>query len=301
MGPTASGKTDIAVELVRRLPLEIISVDSAMIYRGMDIGTAKPASEILKIAPHRLIDIRDPSESYSCAEFCKDAKREIKSILNKQRIPLLVGGTMFYFHSLQRGLSILPSADQAIREKLKERIEKEGIQSLYTCLKKYDPLSAQRLHPNDTQRIQRALEIYELTGQPFSAWQTHLEAYAEPSWNWVNIVLWPVDRALLHRRIQLRFHAMIEKGWIEEVKRLYDRPDLNLETPALRTVGYRQLLQYLAGYYDCSTAIEKGIAATRQLAKRQLTWLRSWSVNYKATVETLQGCDDILKFLEKTL
>lgn len=275
MGPTASGKTQLAVQLVQRFPMEIISVDSAMVYREMNIGTAKPDAQILKIAPHRLIDIRDPSEPYSAAQFCEDAVREIKDIFAKGKIPLLVGGTMLYFRALQEGLSELPSADPLIRAKLNKEAEQSGWPALHERLAKIDPVAAKRIHSNDSQRIQRALEVYEISGKSLTFWQQEKPSLLE-NFDIINFAVAPLDRAILHERIALRFKQMLKEGLIEEVKRLFERGDLNLQMPSMRSVGYRQVWEYLLGNLTYEEMQEKGVVATRQLAKRQLTWLRSW-------------------------
>lgn len=275
MGPTASGKTQLAVELVKQFPFEIISVDSAMVYRGMNIGTAKPSEAILKIAPHHLIDIRDPAEAYSAAQFCEDASRLIEIILSKKKIPLLVGGTMLYFRALQNGLSDLPSADPALRIHLRHEGEQKGWPHLHERLVLIDPVAAQRIHPHDSQRIQRALEIYELTGKNMTTWQ--LENKELPSsYQIYNLAVMPKDRAILHERIAKRFAEMLEAGLVDEVRQLFARNDLTLDTPAIRSVGYRQVWEYLLGQLSYQEMQERGVIATRQLAKRQLTWLRSW-------------------------
>jgi tRNA dimethylallyltransferase len=275
MGPTASGKTQLAVHLVQRFPMEIINVDSAMVYRGMDIGTAKPEADILKIAPHRLIDIRDPSEPYSAAQFCEDAVREIEDILAHGKIPLLVGGTMLYFRALQQGLSDMPSANPEVRAALKLEGEKHGLSALHERLKKIDPVAAQRIHANDAQRLQRALEVYELTGKNLTTWQQENRTLPE-HFQMINLALIPEDRKVLHERIALRFQKMLDDGFVDEVKKLVARGDLTLEMPSMRSVGYRQVWEFLLGNYSFDEMVEKGIIATRQLAKRQMTWLRSW-------------------------
>jgi len=275
MGPTASGKTDLALQLVQEFPFEIISVDSAMVYRGMDIGAAKPSIEELKIAPHRLIDIRDPAEPYSAADFCHDAKREIAAIQAQGRIPLLVGGTMLYFKALQQGLSSLPAADEAVRQQILQEAEKVGWEALHEKLMQVDPESAKRIHPNDPQRLQRALEIYYITGKPMTA--HFAKNNDEGNDEFYNLGLLPNDRKWLHERIALRFHQMLENGFLDEVKKLFARHDLHEALPALRAVGYRQAWAHLKGEITYQEMIEQGIAATRQLAKRQITWLRSWS------------------------
>ena len=273
MGPTASGKTDLAVKLVEQLPLEIISVDSAMVYKGMDIGTAKPDAEILHRAPHRLIDFLDPIEPYSAARFCEDALREVEAITRAGKTPLLVGGTMLYFRSLLQGLNDLPAADNELRVALATEAGAIGWREMHRQLAEVDPEAAVRIHPNDPQRISRALEVYRLTGIPLSQWvkqPTRVLPYRP-----ILLGLVPSDRGILHERIARRFEQMLKNGLVEEVNRLYQRGDLTVAKPAIRAVGYRQVWQYLAGELDYQSMQEKGIVATRQLAKRQLTWLRS--------------------------
>ncbi len=277
LGPTASGKTELAVELVRRFPCDIISVDSAMVYRGMDIGTAKPGPDILAQAPHRLIDILDPAVAYSAAQFRADARREIAAIHAAGRIPLLVGGTMLYFHALQHGLSALPSADAGVRAAIDAEARERGWDALHQRLAEVDPIAATRIHPNDPQRIQRALEVYQLTGRPLSAFFTSQTANpAVPAWPGtpIKLVMAPGDRTAMRRRIETRFNEMLERGLIREVEALYQRGDLNRELPSIRSVGYRQVWDYLSGELPYSAMIERAAIATRQLAKRQLTWLR---------------------------
>lgn len=274
MGPTASGKTELAMELVRALPCEIISVDSALIYREMNIGTAKPDAAELQAAPHRLIDILDPDESYSAARFREDALREMAEISGRGKIPLLVGGTMLYFRALQYGLSDLPDADSRLRERLEQEAAEQGWEALHRRLSAVDPESAARIHPNDPQRIGRALEVYELTGRPLSQLQQRDGSEALP-YRVVKLARAPRDRAELHRRIELRFYRMLEQGFEQEVRGLLARWGLDPEMPAMRCVGYRQMLGYIRGEYDRQEMIDRGIAATRQLAKRQFTWLRA--------------------------
>ena len=275
MGPTASGKTQLAVDLVQHFPMDIISVDSALVYRGMDIGSAKPTPDVLEVAPHRLLDIRDPADAYSAAAFCSDARYEIQQVIQNGKIPLLVGGTMLYFCALQLGLSELPSADEALRLRLTEEGSSIGWPAMHKRLAAVDTLAAERIHPNDAQRIQRALEVYELTGKPLSAF--HAEDTPPLSeYKVCNIAVSPEDRAVLHDRIALRFTQMLERGFLEEVKKLHARNDLTLDTPAIRSVGYRQVWEYLDGKISYEEMRERGIIATRQLAKRQLTWLRHW-------------------------
>lgn len=275
MGPTASGKTDAAVRLVQERQCEIISVDSAMIYRGMDIGTAKPDAKILALAPHHLIDICDPTESYSAAQFREDALRLMAEISTAGRTPLLVGGTMLYFKALEEGLSPLPSADADVRKALQNEEAEQGLVSMHQRLAQVDPEAAARIHINDPQRIHRALEVYEISGKSMS--QLHAEQQGEAlPYSLRKIALAPVDRSILHQRIEQRFMQMLEQGFVAEVEKLYQRGDLNEQMPSIRCVGYRQVWHYLQGQYDYDTMVEKGIAATRQLAKRQMTWLRSY-------------------------
>lgn len=275
MGPTASGKTPLAVDIVQHFPCEIISVDSAMIYRDMDIGTAKPTPDILQIAPHRLINILDPSEAYSAGQFRQDALREIDDIIAHGKIPLLVGGTMLYFRVLQQGIAALPQADVTLRTAFQARIETEGLAALYAELERVDPEAASRIHQHDTQRIQRALEVFQLTGKTI----THLQQAATHPLSGYDIhyfAIAPTERKQLHERIALRFQHMLELGFIAEVQSLYQRGDLSADLPSIRSVGYRQAWSYLAGEISYETMCEQAIAATRQLAKRQLTWLRTW-------------------------
>ena len=286
MGPTASGKTDLAVALVEALPLEVISVDSALVYRGMDIGTAKPDAEILARAPHRLIDFLDPAEAYSAAQFRADALREIEAVLVAGRAPLLVGGTMLYYRALQYGLSDLPSADPEVRARLDAWAARDGWGALHDRLREVDPVAAERIHPNDPQRLQRALEVFELTGRPLSDFHQAGRAGDFP-YRLLKLGLVPADRARLHERIARRFELMLEAGLVAEVRALRARGDLDLGMPSMRSVGYRQVWEYLDGNYDYETMVRKGVAATRQLAKRQLTWLRSEQDVETLTIENL--------------
>ncbi len=274
MGPTASGKTALAVSLVERFPLEIISVDSALVYRGMDIGTAKPDAATLARAPHHLLDIRDPTEAYSAAAFCDDARRLMADIVARGKVPLLVGGTMLYFRALLQGLDDLPRADAALRKKLEAEAAARGWPALHAELAAVDPVTAARLAPNDSQRIGRALEIFRLTGKPMSAQLDR--AQSELPYRVLQLALIPSDRAVLHQRIAARFDAMLAEGLLEEVKTLRRSYALTPDLPAMRAVGYRQAWACLDGEIDSKELREQGIAATRQLAKRQLTWLRSW-------------------------
>ncbi|MDP2784203.1 MAG: tRNA (adenosine(37)-N6)-dimethylallyltransferase MiaA [Sulfurimicrobium sp.] len=273
MGPTASGKTGVAVELVRHLPVEVVSVDSALVYRDMDIGTAKPDAATLAVAPHHLIDVIDPTQSYSAARFRSDALRLMAEISARGNIPLLVGGTMLYFRALQHGLSDLPQADPALRAELEERARENGWPALHRELGRLDPVTAARLEPADAQRIQRALEVCLLTGRPMSDLLAQ-EKVGDLPYRLMPLALVPSDRAVLHQRIALRFDTMLEQGLVEEVQALRARYALTPNLPSMRCVGYRQAWQYLDGEMDFATLRDKGIFATRQLAKRQLTWLR---------------------------
>jgi tRNA dimethylallyltransferase len=301
MGPTASGKTDLAVALVETLPMDIISVDSVMVYRGMDIGSAKPDAGTLARAPHRLIDICDPAEPYSAARFRDDAMREMAEITAQGRIPLLVGGTMLYFRALLNGLSTLPSADADIRTRLEAEAEVDGWASLHRRLAEVDPEAAARIHPNDPQRLQRALEVYELTGTPLSELQRSQQADQPLPYRIVKLAVAPADRTILHERIAQRYELMLQNGLIDEVEALRKRGDLHQDMPALRAVGYRQVWEYLSGSLNYTEMVERGIIATRQLAKRQFTWLRS-----ETELTLLDSLDrrlreTALKFIEQAL
>ena len=274
MGPTASGKTAAALEIARRLPCEIISVDSALVYRGMDIGTAKPNPQELAAAPHHLIDIIDPADAYSAMQFRQDALRLAEEISARGKLPLLVGGTMLYFKVLRDGLDELPQADPALRAQLDEEAARLGMPAMHAKLAALDPATAERLKPNDSQRIQRALEITLLTGQPMSSLLSQKAPEPLP-FELLPLALEPSDRAVLHQRIALRFDQMLGGGLLKEVEALRARGDLHPGLPSIRCVGYRQAWEYLDGLIDDAAMREKGIAATRQLAKRQLTWLRS--------------------------
>jgi len=304
MGPTASGKTDLAMALCDRLPCEIISVDSAMIYRGMDIGTAKPTAAELARAPHRLIDICDPAETYSAADFRRDALAAMAEITAAGRIPLLVGGTMMYFKALIHGMSGLPSASSDVRRALEQEAEERGWEALHEELQSLDPIAAERIHPNNRQRLMRALEVLRLTGKPISEfWKAESGPGEQPAlveqsvdvkdytyftrwqadetsslpYTVTQLAMMPPERRVLHERIRLRFLKMLEAGFLDEVRALMLREDLNPDLPSMRCVGYRQAWSYLSGEDDYETFVSKGVAATRQLAKRQLTWLRKWS------------------------
>ncbi|QCU90318.1 tRNA (adenosine(37)-N6)-dimethylallyltransferase MiaA [Thiomicrorhabdus sediminis] len=275
MGPTASGKTQLAMLLAKQLPVEIISVDSALIYRQMDIGTAKPSAAELVAVPHHLINTHDASESYSASEFVDDVKRLVDEIYQRNRLPLLVGGTMMYFNALQQGMSDLPSADESVREGL-QRQWQENPQSLHQRLQQVDPESAERIHPNDPQRLIRAIEVYEVTGKSLTEFRRQPKK-GLPDFTLLKVALIPEDRANLHKQIEKRFLAMLENGFLQEVKALYERGDLNADMTSIRSVGYRQAWSFIEAEYDYETFIHKGVVATRQLAKRQLTWLRKES------------------------
>jgi tRNA dimethylallyltransferase len=275
LGPTASGKTAAALALAEREPIEIVSVDSALVYRDMDIGTAKPSPSELASVPHHLVDIVDPADAYSAAEFHDDALRLIGDILARGRRPVLVGGTMLYYKALTTGLNDLPAADPELRARLDADAERDGWPAMHARLAEIDPVTAARLPPNDSQRIQRALEIYLLSGKPMSALLDAPRPASQTAYRFVPIALEPSDRAVLHERIARRFDAMLALGLIDEVERLKARGDLDTSMPSMRCVGYRQVWEYLDGETDRATMRDKGIFATRQLCKRQLTWLRS--------------------------
>lgn len=319
MGPTAAGKTDLAIELCERLPCDIISVDSAMIYRRMDIGTAKPSADELARAPHRLIDICDPAETYSAADFRRDALVEMGDITSRGRIPLLVGGTMMYYKALLHGMANLPSADPELRARLEARARDEGWSALHEELKQRDPVAATAIHPNNRQRLLRALEVVYISGKPISeAWsatgdqegstaeagdfpyRTRWQADAPGGlpYTVVQYAIAPTDRAVLHHRIQQRFEKMLELGFVDEVRALYNRNDLHPDLPSIRCVGYRQAWSWLDGETDYETFVAKGIAATRQLAKRQLTWLRKWSDVHWLDSESTGSASSALKILQ---
>jgi len=278
MGPTACGKTRIAVELAQEGPFELISVDSALVYRGLDIGSGKPDAAMLAKAPHRLVDIRDPADPYSAASFREDALREIHAIVAAGRIPLLVGGTMLYFKALRDGLAPMPGADPAVRRNIEALAQAEGWAAVHARLARVDPQAAARIHPTDPQRLQRALEVYETTGRPLSALHAEREAAGgdDLPCQLIFVGLWPRERGRLHALIAERFHAMLTAGLVDEVKALRARADLHPDLPALRSVGYRQVWEHLAGEYDHETMVDRAVAATRQLAKRQLSWMRGW-------------------------
>ncbi|WP_170252765.1 tRNA (adenosine(37)-N6)-dimethylallyltransferase MiaA [Colwellia echini] len=296
MGPTASGKTALAMALQEALPCDIVSVDSALIYREMDIGTAKPTKKELALYPHRLIDLRDPTESYSAADFCRDALAEIAEIRSNNRIPLLVGGTMMYFKSLIEGISPLPTADPEIREAIEKEASTQGWQAMHDQLAEIDPISAERIHPNDPQRITRALEVYRLTCNTLTQ-LTQIKG-AKLDGNVLQLAITPKERSTLHDRIALRYQQMIDQGFEQEVVKLKERGDLNENLPSIRCVGYRQMWQYLEGEFDHDEMIFRGICATRQLAKRQLTWLRNWPDLHWLTTDDNTNLAQVLSLLE---
>ncbi|HHH0519490.1 TPA: tRNA (adenosine(37)-N6)-dimethylallyltransferase MiaA [Yersinia enterocolitica] len=294
MGPTASGKTALSIALRQRLPVELVSVDSALIYRGMDIGTAKPSAEELALAPHRLIDIRDPAESYSAADFRKDALKEMADITAAGRIPLLVGGTMLYFKALLDGLSPLPSADPQVRQRIEQQAAELGWEALHQQLAEIDPVAAARIHPNDPQRLSRALEVFFISGKTLTE-LTKISGETLP-YRVHQFAIAPVSRELLHQRIELRFHQMLDAGFETEARALFDRGDLHTDMPAIRCVGYRQMWSYLSGEIDYDEMVYRGICATRQLAKRQMTWLRGWgSVQWLDSDKPGEALDSVLQ------
>lgn len=293
-GPTASGKTAAALALARVLPIEIISVDSALVYRGMDIGTAKPSAAERAAVPHHLIDLIDPTEAYSAAQFVADATRLVNEIRSRGRLPVLVGGTLLYFKALFDGMDALPAADAQVRARIDARAAQCGWPALHAELARVDPVTAARLSPNDSQRIQRALEVWELSGRPLSQWHTGRTSPAARERPRL-IALEPTDRTWLHRRIAERFHAMLDAGLIDEVRALRARGDLSLAQPSMRCVGYRQVWEMLDGLHPPDTLAERGIAATRQLAKRQLTWLRSMPWRETVACDRTDALDHVVQ------
>ncbi|QOR39622.1 tRNA (adenosine(37)-N6)-dimethylallyltransferase MiaA [Billgrantia diversa] len=299
MGPTAAGKTDLAIALHERLDCELISMDSAMVYRGMDIGSAKPSPQELARAPHRLIDIRDPAEPYSAADFREDARREMRRITAAGRIPLLVGGTMMYAKRLLEGVANLPAADPAIRAELAREVEGSGLAGLHAELARVDPESARRIHPNDPQRLMRALEVYRSSGTTLTELWKRQQPETFP-WEVLSIGLAPFDRVVLHERIAARFEVMLNAGLIAEVETLRARRDLHPRLPSMKSVGYRQVWEYLDGQGDLEQLRHRTIVATRQLAKRQLTWLRSWPGLHWVDSLSRTALDDVLKFVRES-
>ncbi|QGZ29871.1 tRNA (adenosine(37)-N6)-dimethylallyltransferase MiaA [Stutzerimonas stutzeri] len=308
MGPTAAGKTDLAIELARQLPCDLISVDSALVYRGMDIGTAKPSAEVLRAFPHRLIDIRDPAQSYSAADFVEDALAAMAQSTAAGRIPLLVGGTMLYFKALSEGLADMPAADVAVRAELEAQARVQGLASLHRQLAEVDPESALRIHPNDPQRLVRALEVYRVSGISMSEHRARQRLQKAGAGTPDGLVLpytvaqlsvAPAQRHVLHQRIEQRFVAMVEQGFVEEVEALRRRSDLHPELPSMRAVGYRQVWNYLDGACSREEMVQRGVIATRQLAKRQLTWLRGWEGVHWLESSACDNLPRALKYLER--
>ena len=295
MGPTASGKTALAMALQEALPCDIVSVDSALIYRDMNIGTAKPSKAELAQYPHRLMDLRDASESYSAADFCRDALAEIADIRSNNRIPLLVGGTMMYFKSLIEGISPLPTANAEIRQEIEREALVKGWQAMHDQLAEIDPVSALRIHPNDPQRLTRALEVYRLTSNTLTQ-LTQIKG-AKLGGDVLQLAITPQERSTLHERIALRYQQMIAMGFEQEVIKLKSRGDLHQDLPAIRCVGYRQMWQYLDGEFDHDEMIFRGVCATRQLAKRQLTWLRNWPDLHWLTTDDNTNLAQVLSLL----
>ena len=296
MGPTASGKTALAMALQEALPCDIVSVDSALIYCDMDIGTAKPTAAELAQYPHRLINLRDASESYSAADFCHDALAQIAEIRSNNRIPLLVGGTMMYFKSLIEGISPLPTANAEIRKEIEAEALAQSWQKMHDQLAEIDPISAERIHPNDPQRITRALEVHRLTGNTLTQ-LTQIKG-AKLAGNVLQLAIAPKERSTLHERIEMRFEQMIESGFEQEVIKLKSRNDLHQDLPSIRCVGYRQMWQYLEGEFDHDEMIFRGVCATRQLAKRQLTWLRNWPDLHWLTTDDKTNLAQVLSLLD---
>lgn len=300
MGPTASGKSDLALKICDHFNSEIISVDSAMVYQGMDIGTAKPTDNILKKYPHHLINIKAANENYSVAQFLNDAMDALEKILTRQKLPLFVGGTMMYFNILQKGLVNLPSANPAIRLKITAHAHQFGWEKCHEQLMRVDPISAHRIHPHDPQRLLRALEVYELTGKPMSLLTLNPISPLE-KYNVVTLAIAPHERATLHQHIAKRFYQMLEMGFIEEVNYFYQRDDMHADLSSMRSVGYRQVWEYLDAAINYDEMIEKSVAATRQLAKRQLTWLRHWQSLQWFDSNSPKLVNDIIQVIAKTI
>ena len=300
MGPTASGKTSLAIDLVQQHPMQIVSVDSAQIYRQMDIGTGKPEQEILEVAPHRLIDFVDPAVPYSASQFRTDAFREIDEILDSGDTPLLVGGTMLYFRVLRDGLADMPHANPEVRREIENLAQEQGWEAVHRQLALVDPESAARIHPNDPQRIQRALEVYRVSGETMRSLHTQMQAKQEARlpYNLHFFAIQPADRGALHAQIEARFRQMLEQGLVDEVQALRSRGDLTQQLPSIKSVGYRQVWQYLEGEIDYDGMLEKSIIATRQLAKRQLTWLRSWPSLQSLSDSSAQSVQRVLKYTD---
>ena len=300
MGPTASGKTDLAIALCEQFPCDIISVDSALVYRGMDIGTAKPDAETLNRAPHELIDIRDPEDSYSAGDFVRDARQAIAASFANNRVPLLAGGTMMYFRALTQGIADLPAADKDIREQINLQAQRDGWPAVHAELAKVDPQAAARLNPNDSQRIQRAIEVFRVSGKPLSTWQSEASIDSDNT-EFIKIALQIEPREYLHQRIEQRLDGMIVDGFEAEVHRLRERPQLKRESTAMRSVGYRQFWSYLEGDYSVEEARDRSLYATRQLAKRQLTWLRSEKAVFSVAALEASASATISSYLAQQL
>lgn len=299
MGPTAIGKTDLACMLSDEFPFELVNVDSSLVYKELNIGAAKPDAPQLLKYPHHLLNICDLNHRYSVAQFCEDATAICHDILSRGHIPLLVGGTMMYFHAFEQGLANLPEASETIRSKVKTHLQEHGLLSMHEELKSFDPISATRIHPHDQQRLIRAFEIYWQSGQP---WSSFLQKSAhQQAFNIHHLTLFPQPRSWLHERIALRFHQMIEQGFLDEVLSILNTSLIDLEHPALRSVGYRQAIMYLKGELDDTIWIEKGIAATRQLAKRQMTWLRSFENRHDFFVPNENIFKEIVACIQKIL
>tara|TARA_B110000444_G_C18796847_1_gene575343 strand:+ start:341 stop:1255 length:915 start_codon:yes stop_codon:yes gene_type:complete len=300
MGPTASGKTSLAVDLVQQHPLQIVSVDSAQIYQEMNIGTGKPEQEVLDVAPHRLIDFIDPSVLYSASQFRTDAFREIDEILDVGDMPLLVGGTMLYFRVLRDGLADMPHANPEVRSEIEKLAKEQGWEAVHQQLAAVDPDSAARIHPNDPQRIQRALEIYRVSGETMTSLHAQMQTKQEAMlpYNLHFFAIQPEDRGVLHSQIETRFRQMLSQGLVDEVQALRSRGDLNHQLPSIKSVGYRQVWQYLDGEIEYDDMVERSIIATRQLAKRQLTWLRSWPSLQSLSDSSHQSVQRVLKYVD---
>ena len=300
MGPTASGKTSLALDLVQQHPFQIVSVDSAQIYQQMDIGTGKPQKGVLDIAPHRLIDFIDPAVPYSASQFRTDAFREIDEILEFGDTPLLVGGTMLYFRVLRDGLADMPHADPEVRAEIERLAQEQGWKAVHQQLVAVDPDSAARIHPNDPQRTQRALEVYRVSGKTMTSFHAEMQAQQEAllPYNLHFFAIQPEDRGVLHGQIETRFGQMLNEGLVDEVQALRSRGDLNHQFPSIKSVGYRQVWQYLDGEIDYDGMVEKSIIATRQLAKRQLTWLRSWPSLQSLSNSSTQSAQHVLKYMD---
>ncbi|MDP1932880.1 MAG: tRNA (adenosine(37)-N6)-dimethylallyltransferase MiaA [Gammaproteobacteria bacterium] len=302
LGPTASGKTSLAIDVVQRLPCEIINVDSVQVFREMNIGTGKPDTQTLLQAPHRLIDILDPAQAYSVSQFRDDALREMANIRDSGKVPLLVGGTMLYFKALRDGLANMPAADESVRAKILQLAEVQGWAAVHERLSQVDPESALRIHPNDPQRLQRALEVFMISGKSMTAFHRD-EAEGlnntDIPFELHFFSIQPGLRSVLHEKIARRFHQMIKDGFVEEVERLFRRGDLDLTMPSMRAVGYRQVWQYIAGELSFDAMLERGIIATRQLAKRQVTWMRGWDELCDFDSENPETLDLVLKSIER--